>query len=239
MTLWHALHLFPSRAAIAEYAAKRNAATEAGAVVFGALAATAIALWARSPMPELTAEHQATLAKGGEVDRALKQLQSIVRHWLLRGALVAYGYEKPRRIADLPQVIPTDVWKGTIDWTASGVRGAGIDALEVRVLHPTWIDALRQRTVAQFAATSLAKPNSKGRPSLKQEIIECYRELERGGHIDLNAPMKRCYPAIRRALAAKFENRSGQIEELSDETIRARISPLFRDARTAAKTEKS
>jgi hypothetical protein len=238
ISLWQAVHKFPPAAAIAEYRAMRKAAASVAAVNMESFIKALAAMIGHTPDQAITPEQQETLEKGRQADRAFDHLAAAVQNWLRRGALIALGFQKPRKLSDVPQIVPADVWGGIVNWSASTVCGAGIEAIEVRILHPNWIDALNQRKLAQFAAKSEIGPAPKGRPSFKREIVECFCEMKRCGYIDFNAPMKCCFPAIRAALAERFDDRRGQIEGLSDETIRVHVSALFRAAR-AAKTEKS
>lgn len=69
-----------------------------------------------------------------EWDEVRHSLRDEIRTKLRDGALVGVGYRMPRGKQDFPELIPAEVWEGSIDWDASEVRGGGERFALVRVV---------------------------------------------------------------------------------------------------------
>ena len=74
----------------------------------------------------------------------------------------------------------------------------------------------------------IEKSTKLGRPSVKAEIEEAYKELNAEKKIDFAKSMKSQFNLIRIWLCRKYPDREGQFSILADETIRKEFSPLFK-----------
>lgn len=154
---------------------------------------------------------------------------------LIQGSLIAFGYSVPRSPSDDPRHIPTDVWRGKIDWKNSSVTGNGLHFFAVRVFeygtdfsHPNLIKDIR------------ALPRDEtplGRPSEREPVLEVFELLAEQGLIDFSAPKVRACKPIRHALVKKFPTEARRYSVLGDDTIRRHISEAF-DLRAEKLAEK-
>ena len=159
----------------------------------------------------------------GELER---KLQDHVIRFITGGKLVVYGYALPRSVNDHPVQIPADVWSGNIGWRKSTVSGNGLEFVAVRVLPKKTHDQITERDVGQF----LPPPRKMiGRHSHKVVILEAYDELKANDKIAFNRPMTKFFDGLREWLCLRYPESTGPYSDLSDETIRKTVSPLFKE----------
>lgn len=162
-----------------------------------------------------------------DANRVHQDLRDHVLMRIANGVVWAVGYATPRRHTDAPVRIPPDVWSGKVDWDKGEVSGNGLHFVAVRV-------ALPPKTPIDLISLPSESPKL-GRPSLKNEILEAYLALEKGGIVDYSKPMVRLYQPIRDWLCVKYPNRAGTFGDLSDEAVRRIISSRFKSLRETKK----
>jgi hypothetical protein len=181
--------------------------------------AEAFLLVAQSIKPLI--EHQTASAKIREEMR--RRLQSL----LSTRRLYAMGFALPRSVNDAPNMVPSDLWSGKIDWDKSAVAANGLEFVAVRVLTVTTED--RALAVVQPALLPAPRPG-RGRPPIaKPRIAEAYVALKRAGQIDFDEPMTAFYPKIRRYLAIQYPTDAARLGVLSDEMIRKITESMFKN----------
>lgn len=172
------------------------------------------------------------LAAGANMLWGRNGVERSVAQKLQDGELLGIGYELPRRTGDVPTLIPSDVWGGKIDWKVSAASGNGLEFVSVRVILAKQEEAMRRETMALLPA-----PEEKivGRPPVKRFVLEAYEALKASGAVDFGKPKRFLYAQIRTWLGARYPDRQGQLEGLSDETVRIVVSGLFDEDKAAKK----
>jgi hypothetical protein len=160
-----------------------------------------------------------------ELDKIKRKMKDLFVSLLRREKALAYGYTVPRQAEDFPQLIPSDVWTGKIDWSKAAVKGNGLEFVAVRVLPSPARDELMEGKKETFITPPI-KPV--GRPTVSPNVLEAYESLKADGLIDFKAAQVRVHDQIRQWLAKQYPDRAGQFSNLAKETIRKEISDLFK-----------
>lgn len=157
----------------------------------------------------------------GQLHSLIDELRSdCVRH-VHTGALNAYGFAVPRTPADLPRLVPPDLWSGTVRWERSILECNGLKMEGIRLIPPHWEDQLVTRQVTSSDRTG------PGRRSRESQILEAFDALCESGQIDFTKPMKWTFEPIRSRVLAKYPEDPDGAKGLSDKTIAKTIRVEF------------
>jgi hypothetical protein len=100
---------------------------------------------------------------------ALSEMRGLILWSLTNGKLSAYGFTIPRKIDDLPQKIPNDLFqKEFFNWGKSSIKGAGLEFTSVRIVDPRWIKS---------DPSELENRRPPGRPTSKIAISAAIKSL--------------------------------------------------------------
>lgn len=181
-------------------------------------------------------------------DDLLGKMRERVVSWLLRGDLVAFGYEKPRQMASRPHHLPPQLWNGHIDWFGSSLKSQGLELMEIRILTkskikviaPEWLSTTEnQERALQSANCSTEMPQItagiKGRTTIKRYVGEAFDALLADGLIKTSKPAKANYSLVRNWLKENRPEVGADDRKPSDEGIRAHFSPLFNNLKENSK----
>jgi hypothetical protein len=163
---------------------------------------------------------------GERREAARTQIRDRVLKFLAERQLIGIGFALPRRPADTPAEIPSDVWAGKVDWENSAVSGNGLNFVSVRLVT----SAMLSKTVRQIAPP-VTPQGRVGRPSIKKFAIEAYDALKFAGAIDYSKPMTVCFDQVRRWLEKSYPDRAGFFVNAAEETLRQHVGPLFQQDR--------
>lgn len=155
------------------------------------------------------------LSSGIEPISALRaaedEQKSLVLTALHQGALLAYGYQLPRRIDDPPVAIPISLWRHAVRWHKNEIEGVGIKLVEVCLIPLKTIQALNNEAPT---------PQAHGRPTRETEIMQAHDFLITSGAIKASDTIKTKGPVIRAHLKSQNPSPDSRTDGLSDETIR-------------------
>lgn len=188
------------------------------------------------------------LGKVTEVTRPkedlLKRMRDLVVNRLWQGDLVAFGYEKPRRMSSEVHRLPARLWNGHIDWHTSSLVSQGLELVEIRVLTQERVSKTSSLfefldsygTEAQSSTdTPHVEAGRTGRPTIKGYLEDAFAALDAAGLIDVQKPAKAHYPLVRHWLQENKPEAGATKDKPSDEGIRAHFSPLFNSLKKTRK----
>ncbi|MBR9653556.1 hypothetical protein [Thalassovita aquimarina] len=182
---------------------------------------------------DFTKKLEAMLGAVNEVSRPkddiLKKMRELVVNWLKRGDLVAYGFEKPRRMASIPYELPAQLWHGRIDWFDSSLSSQSLELVQIRVLSKAMIDKVT--TAALPNSETLAEPVQPaiGRPTIQPQIKAAYLSVASSEKLDKTMSLKTVAEHVRLQLAQDNPDLQVTENKPSYETIRRVISPLWKE----------
>jgi hypothetical protein len=119
-----------------------------------------------------------------------------------KGKFILLGYRLPRHLSDPAVQIPADLFEERfVDWHNSGIKGAGLEFANVRVIEaPKIIPATENRLNPSMKPDSpVAIPENRrkrGRPLMWPLIEEAYNDLDATGAVQANARMTTIATAI-------------------------------------------
>jgi hypothetical protein len=154
-------------------------------------------------------------------------LEDDVLEQIDRKELVGLGYVMPRKTADSPIQIPSDIWSGHIDWSNSTVSGSGLSFVSVRLVENSKI--LSATSIEQPKAVKVGSPvepfarTKAGRKSRKEEILVAYEALKAAGVVTLDTPKAILGHEVREFILKDVPKLERRETGLSDETIRRTI----------------
>ncbi|MCR9146730.1 MAG: hypothetical protein NXH74_05965 [Rhodobacteraceae bacterium] len=170
--------------------------------------------------------------------------QTRLLKWLRKGTVVAVAYESPRKLSDLPAVVPAEVicTARSLDWEAGMLKRAGLHLVELRFIPSQRADEIRAASTSGVGqhSTKLSQPDPAetarpvGRPAIGPFIEEAFHALLEVGKIDLSASMASHYPLVRKWLEREHPETITQRGMPGNEAIRKTFAPLFKRAKMSA-----
>ena len=131
---------------------------------------------------------------------------------------------RPRRINDIPQQVPADLWECDAELNTSSVYGNGLTIDAVRIVSARSLSANNEQTI-------ITKISPKRGPrSTKVDIFNAYQELSRLQRLDFTTSLRSNCDVIRNYLISKHPDKSGIFSNLHYETIRKAIGDDFKAA---------
>lgn len=170
-------------------------------------------------------KYDASLKAGTRSKELLAGFKSSIANALVCGDLIALGYRMPRSIEDVPREVPPDLWRGQIDWDSSAVSGSGFAFNQVHVVHPQWIEQAKAKILVKSIGPA-PPPKALGRPSLKRDIEQAYRDLVSAGLIQASETMTSVHQKVRAALSRVHPDRAGSFKGMAKETVRRALRDL-------------
>lgn len=158
-----------------------------------------------------------------------KRMRDLVVNWLLRGELVAFAFEKPRRMDSLPYQLPAQLWRGQIDWFNSSLSAQGLDLVEVRLLSKHMIETVAASNVQETPPLEAPRQPAKGRPTIQPQIAAAYHQVAASEVLDEAMSLKTVSGHVRIQLAKNCPELNVTEDTPSYETIRRVISPLRKE----------
>lgn len=143
--------------------------------------------------------------------------------------MIAYGFAVPRKPADNPIKVPSDLWDGLVKWDSSAVERHGLKIEGVRLILPAEIDQIRTELSAQ------PEGRGQGRRTRKPQILEAFETLHGLGEIDYTKRMASYCPVIREWVKVAFPDDPDGEKGLDDKTIAKHISIHFNARKTDSK----
>lgn len=128
-----------------------------------------------------------------------------------QGALLAYGYQAPRRLEDQPVAVPLALWRQVVRWNTNEIEGEGLKIIGVRLIS--------LRTVQSLCNDS-PPAQDRGRPTREPEILAAYDTLIRSGIVKPDDTVKTKAAAIRAHVKSQHAGPDSRTDGLSDEAIR-------------------
>lgn len=148
-----------------------------------------------------------------------RQMQLTIRTAVLDGRYTAIGFEIPRRAADPPALVPSDLLKSWtfIDWTNSRIKGNGLLFEAVRLVSTRWLVGEAARELPAKPVLQRVKPEKRrpGRQSREPEIIVAYNELRSHGEIEAGDS----YKAVWGKIFALIKKQTGKTNGLGYSTV--------------------
>lgn len=157
----------------------------------------------------------------------MRDLQEDIIKWGRTDILRAVAFQPPRKLEDVPVVVPKSAWNGTFKWERSQVNFQSIEFIEVRVTT----SKIWKQVVEKFAFDT----KQKGRPSMQHVLSQVINELVREGNVDLSRSIASHIPIIRKSVELLAKNQKMQKTVLGDETIRKAFSPIFKGLKGSRK----
>ena len=192
----------------------------------------------RDALKEFQRAAQANTELDKDRHSLVEQGKACILDWVSRGAMRAFGFEKPRAFDDLPVELKSKHFDATarFNWETGELRSHGLHIIEVRFIAAKRAERLIE-TWAQERAGIESNPEAKakGRPSMQKHILDAFDALLESGQIDLDGPMRSNFINIRQWLAAHSSGFEVDEETPNDETIRRYVSPLIKQARKSKK----
>lgn len=158
-----------------------------------------------------------------------KKMRELVVSWLLRGDLVGFGFEKPRRMDALPHQLYPELWHGRIDWFDSSLESQGLNLVQIRVLSKGMIEKVRASSAPETARLEEPVQPAKGRPTIQPQITAAFHRVMAGKNLDRAMSLKTVAEHVRLQLAQDNPELQVTEEKPSYETIRRVISPLWKE----------
>lgn len=158
-----------------------------------------------------------------EQTKARDAVEAFAKHHLLKGNLIAYGFEPPRRVESQPHQISAECWSGSIRWQKSTLSAQGLVFEEIRVVSRSVQERVLTKDQMEYEPT---KPQ--GRPTVGPAIEAAFLALNKAGEIDATASQSSHYPRVRSWLAANFPDLKTPPSKISEKTLYRYFSPLFR-----------
>jgi hypothetical protein len=199
--------------------AKVNALTAAQQAVEAAKAQTAG--WQDLLMAAMTGSNT-VLAPRLDLKRTAENL--LADH-LKSGALIGLGFQPPRRLHTLPDIIPARHWHGCPHFDNATLHSEGLHFIEIRVITPQRLQSLSAMVPTPAPVLSAPPHKAPGRPTIRQHVEAAFETLARDGKINPDQAARSHYPLLRQAMAQSGMQRAAQ---LSDEGIRPHFAPLFK-----------
>jgi hypothetical protein len=119
-------------------------------------------------------------------DKYESQMQSAIHGALIDGRYHAIGFEIPRKAADPPVLIPSDVLRPStnFDWRESRIRGNGLVFEGVRLVPDSWlrVDPIAATQSQSHSRVDVPKKR-RGPLSREDDVIKAFEELRARGEI--------------------------------------------------------
>lgn len=162
-------------------------------------------------------------------EKLRSKMREFVVSWLLRGDLIAYAFEKPRRITSAPTSLPPHLWQGRIDWFDSSLSSQGLNLIEIRVLSNKMIETVKASSMHETIKQEKPVQPTKGRPTIQPQITAAYQAVSTTGTLDNSMSLKTVAEHVRLRLALDCPELQVTEDRPSYETIRRVISPLWKE----------
>jgi len=177
---------------------------------------------------DLSETHPAFGAILGQDDtlKAIREFIAPLYLGLLQAeTLQGYGYALPRRVEDMPVLIPEDVWFGEVDWESSTVTGGGLSFASVRV-------ASSSETVDTdlISIVTMSLPTA-GRPSKKDLILEAFEYGIQEGLLDFTNSNAVTYHKIRQIIEELKPDEYSGGKGLQDGAMQKHLAQLIESNR--------
>lgn len=153
-----------------------------------------------------------------------KDMQDFVRDHLIKGNLIAFGFEPPRKISDQPIRIPAYCWKGRIDWDDSALVAQGLRFEQIRIIVALWQEKIIQLDAPEAEAEDVKSP---GRPSWEKHILSAFDALKEAGEINTDEYLTSHYGKVRAWLEINVKASERPPKLPHDNTLNKYLSPLF------------
>lgn len=148
--------------------------------------------------------------------------ERLVLAGLASGSLLAFGYEAPQKMKDLPVTVPLHFLQGTVLWDKSEIRFEGIKLIAVRLIGKSQVAP---------ETTPLSPPPRAGRPSRKDQAEKAFASLLADGTYNLNISLNHQFPMVRDRVKAMFPDEDQSDKGLGDKALYGFLSPLVAAAK--------
>lgn len=139
-------------------------------------------------------------------------LRENIQEKLLRGHLVGYGFEPPRRVTNEPHAIPRETWNGKINWDKSEVSHEGLSFIAVRVINSHSLPPDQPKAL-------VAPAPRQGRPSVQHLIDDTYQAMRNGGDVDFGTSKAAIYREVRSRVRADHPDNFKRDDAPTDKTL--------------------
>lgn len=119
------------------------------------------------------------------------------------GTLISYGFEHPRRLDSEAVELPSDLWRGDLDWKSGTIKTSGLHLIEVRLIDAKSVHKIKSEWATQHVSPQ--KSVSLGRPTVRDEIELAFNTLVSADQINVSASAKSHFPLIREWLARNVD----------------------------------
>lgn len=161
---------------------------------------------------------QVILGARGDLER---DFERILLDNIRKGALRSFGFEAPRTVSSEPLELGAEFWLEDRRWSTGELRAQSLRFVEVRLLPA-------KRAIKISEAVLSPK---RGRPTVVPDIEAAFASLLEAGKIDLKAPRRAHFSAIREWMRAHRPDATQGSDKPGGETIRRVIAPLIDAAR--------
>ncbi|SEW19810.1 hypothetical protein SAMN04488515_1544 [Cognatiyoonia koreensis] len=154
-------------------------------------------------------------------------MQDNLVKWLLSEKLIALGFEHPRKLDDLPRIVPAEFWRGTKNWDRSTLSHQSIKFVDIRIIYPSYLTDMKMGNIASDEAAVVKSKVKIGRPSVSGQLLRCFEALLESGKINPRNSFASHFSMIKAWLNEHNPDMMPNPQKLSDNTIRKHLSSKF------------